>query len=68
MGDNIVKIELTVDEVNFILSTLSEKPYKDVFRLIAKIQEQGNEQILSDQKKMSNPFYKELPGQDTNPV
>lgn len=45
MGDNIVKIELTVDEVNFILSTLSGKPYKDVFRLITKIQEQGNEQI-----------------------
>lgn len=45
MGDNIVKIELTVDEVNFILSALSEKPYKDVFLLIAKIQEQGNSQI-----------------------
>lgn len=45
MGDNIVKIELTVDEVNFILSTLSEHPYKEVFQLIAKIQEQGNKQV-----------------------
>nr|DAK53333.1 MAG TPA: hypothetical protein [Caudoviricetes sp.] len=48
MGDNIVKIELTVDEVNFILSTLSKKPYKEVFQLIMKIQEQGNEQVKSN--------------------
>lgn len=45
MGDNIIKLELTQDEVNHILFALSEKPYKEVFELIGKIQKQGNEQI-----------------------
>jgi hypothetical protein len=45
MGDNIIKLELTQNEVNQILFVLSEKPYKEVFELIGKIQKQGNEQI-----------------------
>lgn len=45
MGDNIIKLELTQNEVNQILFTLSDKPYKEVFELIGKIQKQGNEQI-----------------------
>ena len=45
MGDNIIKLELTQNEVNQILFVLSDKPYKDVFKLIGKIQKQGNEQI-----------------------
>lgn len=45
MGDNIIKLELTQNEVNQILFALSEMPYKDVFELIGKIQKQGNEQI-----------------------
>lgn len=45
MGDNIIKLELTQNEVNQILFALSEKPYKEVFELIGKIQKQGNEQI-----------------------
>ena len=45
MGDSIIKLELTQNEVNQILFALSDKPYKDVFELIGKIQKQGNEQI-----------------------
>ena len=45
MGEHIIKLELTQDEVNQILFILSEKPYKQVFELIGKIQKQGNEQI-----------------------
>lgn len=45
MGDNIIKLELTQNEVNQILFALSDKPYKEVFELIGKIQKQGNEQI-----------------------
>lgn len=45
MGGNIIKLELTQDEINYILFALSEKPYKEVFELIGKIQKQGNEQI-----------------------
>lgn len=45
MGDNIIKLELTQNEVNQILFVLSDKPYKEVFELIGKIQKQGNEQL-----------------------
>lgn len=45
MGDNIIKLELTQNEVNQVLFALSEMPYKEVFELIGKIQKQGNEQI-----------------------
>ncbi len=45
MGDNIIKLELTQNEVNQVLFALSEMPYKQVFELIGKIQKQGNEQI-----------------------
>lgn len=45
MGERIIKLELTQNEVNQILFILSEKPYKQVFELIQKIQKQGNEQI-----------------------
>ena len=45
MGECIIKLELTQNEVNQILFMLSEKPYKQVFELIGKIQKQGNEQI-----------------------
>lgn len=45
MDNVIIKLELTQNEVNQILFTLSDKPYKEVFELIGKIQKQGNEQI-----------------------
>jgi hypothetical protein len=45
MGDGIIKLELTQNEVNQILFALADKPYKEVFGLIEKIQKQGNEQI-----------------------
>lgn len=47
MGDNIIKLELTQNEVNQVLFTLSERPYKEVFELIGKIQSQGNKQITT---------------------
>lgn len=45
MANNIIKLELTQNEVNQILFVLSDRPYKEVFELIGKIQNQGNEQI-----------------------
>lgn len=47
MANNIIKLELTQDEVNQILFALSDRPFKEVFELIGKIQKQGNEQINS---------------------
>lgn len=43
-----VTLKLSLEEVNYVLSVLSEKPYKEVFPLIGKIQEQGNQQINDD--------------------
>lgn len=45
MGDSIIKLELTQFEVNQILLSLAELPYKNVFEIIQKIQSQGNKQI-----------------------
>lgn len=45
MANNIIKLELTQNEVNQILFSLSDRPYKEVFELIGKIQKQGNEQL-----------------------
>ena len=44
----MIKLELKLEEVNIILDSLSQMPYKQVFQLINKIQEQGNEQIKDD--------------------
>lgn len=42
--------QLTLEEVNIILDTLSELPYKVSFNLISKVQHQANKQ-LSESKK-----------------
>ena len=45
MGDNIIKIELTQIEVNLVLFARAEQPYKKVYEVVRKIQEQGNAQL-----------------------
>lgn len=45
MGDNIIKLELTQNEVNDILLILAKKPYEEVFELIYKIREQSMSQL-----------------------
>jgi hypothetical protein len=48
-----ITLNLTVDEVNFILETLAEEPFRDVSQLIAKIQFQGNPQVEAAQAEES---------------
>ena len=45
MGDRIIKIELTLDDVNTILFALAERPYKDVFTIIEKVKAQAEPQV-----------------------
>jgi hypothetical protein len=46
-----MKLELEVNEVNFILQTLGELPSKSgVWPLILKIKEQAEAQVQQDQK------------------
>ncbi len=44
INKNIV-ISLSVDELNIILNSLSELPFKDVYTLIGKLNQQANSQI-----------------------
>jgi len=39
------QIELAENEINYILSTLQDKPFKEVVGLIDKIMKQANEQL-----------------------
>ena len=48
MGEYIIKIELSQDEVNQVLFALAKKPYEEVFELISKIREQANAQIKGE--------------------
>lgn len=41
----LLKLELTLDEVNIILKALSKEPFKDVFELIGNINEQASLQL-----------------------
>lgn len=45
MGESLIELKLTQDEVNFILLILSKRPYEEVFELISKIREQSISQL-----------------------
>lgn len=40
-----IKLNLTLEEINFVLNVLAERPYAEVAELIEKIRKQGNEQV-----------------------
>ncbi len=64
----MIKLELTLEEVNTILFLLSERPYKEVFLLITKIQEQGNKQVKQETEEGSKyPFPIQLLNEDKLP-
>lgn len=41
----VIKLELTIDEVNAILGSLGKHPFESIFQLVNKIQAQGQAQI-----------------------
>ena len=41
----MIKLELTVEEVNVILRTLGKHPFEEVVALIGKIKGQGDPQV-----------------------
>lgn len=47
MNEQIIKMELTVEEINIILNVLSTRPYYEVAELIMKIQSEGEKQLKS---------------------
>jgi len=42
-----IKLVLTLDEINQVLAALGSQPYKDVFQLVTKIQQQAQAQLES---------------------
>jgi len=40
----MIKLELTVEEVNVILRTLGKHPFEEVVKVISKIKQQGDPQ------------------------
>ena len=44
-----IKLVLTLDEINQILASLGNQPYKDVFQLVNKMQQQAQAQLESQQ-------------------
>jgi|APFre7841882654_1041346.scaffolds.fasta_scaffold1150339_1 hypothetical protein len=43
----MVKLTFTIDEINFILAALSERPFKDVASLVMKIKEDAEKQLAA---------------------
>jgi hypothetical protein len=46
-----VQLSLTIDEINKIMTALSKEPFKDVFELIGKINEQAGAQLIETNTK-----------------
>jgi len=47
-----ITLTLSIDEANLILEALSERPFKEVFSLINKIQQQASNQIQSPETQI----------------
>jgi hypothetical protein len=45
MTEPTIKFELSIDEVNLILEALGEQPFKTVFALVARLQNQARGQL-----------------------
>ena len=45
MSGSTITLELTIDEVNLILSALGDQPFKDVYALVGKLQSQASGQM-----------------------
>jgi len=54
----MIKLELTIDEVNVILRTLGKHPFEEVVALINKIKQQGEPQVAAmeaEAQKVATP-------------
>ena len=46
-----IQLKLTLAEVNQILDALGDKPYKQVYQLIVKIQQQAGDQLQQSDRQ-----------------
>ena len=50
-----IKLTLTVNEVNLILTALGDKPYAQVFQVIGRIQQQAQLQLNPEPPASAHP-------------
>lgn len=55
-----IKLNLTLDEINYILNVLSSRPYIEVAELITKIQTEGERQIAQSNYVAETPDSAEV--------
>lgn len=46
----MIQLELNINDVNQILEALGDQPYKNVFQLILKIQQQAGSQLNNEKQ------------------
>ena len=44
-----ITLQLTLEETNLILTTLSQLPYQQVFQLVGRLQQQAGQQLAPQQ-------------------
>ncbi len=49
-----ITLKVTVDEANLILDALGNMPFKQVYTLVGKIQNQANEQLQANRTDADN--------------
>ena len=49
----MIKLDLTVQEVNTILRSLSKHPFEEIASLIGKIKSQGDPQVAEIEKQLA---------------
>jgi len=59
MGNTQIKLELTLDEINGVLSALGTMPYAQVSGLIEKVREQAIPQVPVPQPAAAEPVAAE---------
>lgn len=62
LGKNeMIKLELTIDEVNMILRVLGQHPFAEVAALVGKIKAQGEPQVAELAKQLEAAKAAEAP-------
>jgi hypothetical protein len=49
MEQSMIKLELSLEEINVVLAALGRMPYESVAALIPKIQQQGQAQLQKEE-------------------
>ena len=49
-----ITLNLTIDEINVIIKSLSERPFREVYELVGKIHAQSNSQISLNNAPTTN--------------